>query len=39
MNWTICVALFAVFHSNAKTREMLQRIEGLKDAAVNELEI
>lgn len=39
MNWTICVALFAVFHSNAETREMLKRIEGLKDAAVNELEI
>ncbi len=39
MNWTTCVALFAVFHSNVKTREMLKRIEGLKDAAVNELEI
>ena len=39
MSWTTCVALFAVFCSNAETREMLKRIEGLKDAAVNELEI
>ena len=39
MSWTTCVALFGVFHSNAETREMLKRIEGLKDAAVNELEI
>lgn len=39
MNWTTCVALFAVFHSNAKTREMLKKIDGLKDAAVQELEI
>lgn len=39
MSWTTCVALFAVFLSNAETREMLKRIEGLKDAAVNELEI
>ena len=26
MNWTTCVALFAVFHSNAETREMLKKI-------------
>lgn len=30
MNWTTCVALFAVFYSHAGTREMLKRIEGLK---------
>lgn len=39
MSWTTCIALFAVFHSNAETREMIKRIEGLKDAAVHELEI
>lgn len=39
MNWTTCVTLFAVFHSNVETREMLKKIDGLKDAAVQELEI
>ena len=39
MNWTTCVALFAVFHSNAETQEMLKKIDGLKDAAVQELKI
>lgn len=39
MSWTTCVALFAVFPSNVETREMLKKIDGLKDAAVQELEI
>ena len=39
MNWLMCIALFAVLHSNIETREMLKNIGDLKDAAVKELEI
>ena len=39
MNWTVCVALLAVFYSNAETREMLKSIDRLKDDTEQELEI
>lgn len=39
MTWTICVALLAIFYSNAETREMLKSIDRLQNDAEQELEI
>ena len=39
MNWTIFVALIAVFQSNDQTREMIKRIEGFEDELTKIMEL